>query len=187
MEHYFSLHETTIKIPMMIHYPALFEPGAEDVEPTQLTDLFPTLMTVLDLDPGKAQGADLLAPGARNNRPLLCEFYWPSHALHTYGDDWDEAALNRWKRHLKAVIYGSDKLIWASDGEHELYDLAEDPEERQNLIASPEMAPKVDALTSLIDSLIARYRMEAAGNVKPGGPELDEETMEALKALGYIR
>jgi arylsulfatase A-like enzyme len=187
MEHYFSLHETTLRIPLMIHYPALFRPGAEDVEPTQITDLFPTLMNLLGLDPGNAHGADLLEPGARNNRPILCEFYWPAQALHAYGEDGDDLAMNRWKRHLKAVIHGSDKLIWASDGDHELYDLAEDPEELHNRIASPEAIPKVQALTKLMDLLIARYRADFVGERSTDIPEPDEETLEALKALGYVR
>lgn len=187
MEHYFSLHQTTVKIPLMIRYPAFFRPGTEDVEPTQITDIFPTLMNLLGLDPGEAHGADLLEPGARSNRPVLCEFYWPSQALHAYGEDGDDMAMNRWKRHLKAVIYGSDKLIWASDGDHEFYDLTEDPEERHNLIASPDAAPKVKALTKLIDSLIARYRADFVGERSTDIPEPDEETLEALKALGYVR
>jgi arylsulfatase A-like enzyme len=187
MEHYFSLHETTVRIPLMIHYPDLFAPGAEDTQPTQLTDLFPTLMNHLGLDPGEAQGIDLLDPTARTNRPLLCEFYWPAQALHAYGEDWDEPALNRWKRHLRAVIYGGDKLIWASDGDHELYDLAEDPEELHNLIAAPEAADKTEALTVLMNSLIARYGTDSTVDLKPGGPELDEETLEALRALGYVQ
>jgi hypothetical protein len=143
-------------------------------------------MNYLRLDPGESQGIDLLEPGARQDRPILCEFYWPAQALHAYGKDWDNMALNRWKRHLKAVIYGNDKLIWASDGNHELYDLAKDPKESNNLIASPEASSKVLALNSIMDALIARYREHAVWNLRSGGPDLDEETVEALKALGYI-
>jgi hypothetical protein len=85
------------------------------------------------------------------------------------------------------VILGGDKLIWASDGDHEFYRLSEDPEERNNLIASPDTGPNVAALTVVMESLIARYRGDHAGDRTPGGPELDEETREALKALGYLR
>lgn len=187
MEHYFSLHETTVKIPLLIRHPGTFQPGAEDHEPTQLTDIFPTLMGLLELEAGVAQGADLLAAGSRTGRPVLCEFYWPAQALHAYGKDWDDDALNRWKRHLRAVILGGDKLIWASDGDHEFYRLSEDPEETDNRIGSPEVAPNVSALTAVMESLIARYRGDYAGDRAPGGPELDEETREALKALGYLR
>ena len=37
-----------------------------------------------------------------------------------------------------AVHAGPHKLIWAEDGRHELYDLAADPGERENLIDRPD-------------------------------------------------
>jgi arylsulfatase A-like enzyme len=187
MEHYFSLHEPVVRIPLLIRYPPAFPPGTEDTDPAQLTDIYPTLCRLLRLDPGDAQGIDLLESGARTDRPVLLEFYWPSQALACYGEDWDDPALNRWKRHLRSVVYGDDKLIWASDGDHELYDLADDPLEERNLAGTPEGAVKIGSLTTLLDTLIERYYWPTPEGHKTGGPELDEETREALRSVGYPR
>ncbi|MBD3868563.1 MAG: sulfatase [Acidobacteria bacterium] len=187
MEHYFTLYESVVRIPLLIHYPQAFPPGAEDNDPTQLTDLVPTLLNLLELGEGDTQGIDLLETGARKDRPVLLEFYWPAEAIETYGEDWDSVELNRWKRHLRAVIYGDDKLIWASDGDHELYDLQADPAEENNLTHLPGGADKVEALTSLLENLIKRYHRDIPGDRISGGPELDEETREALRSLGYVR
>jgi len=187
MEHYFSLHEPAVRIPLLIRYPPAFAPGSEDDDPAQLTDIYPTLCNLLNLDTGNSQGVDLLERGARTDRPVLMEFYWPSQALACYGEDWDNPVLNRWKRHLRAVVYGSDKLIWASDGDHELYDLAADPGEERNLAKLPEGVARTESLTALLDSLIERYYWPSPEDHKAGGPELDEETREALRSLGYLR
>ena len=66
----------------------------------------------------------------------------------------------------------------AVDGERfELYDLAADPEEEQNLFDAREKAPEtVELLEALAPYLSARA----------AAPQLSEETIKALQAAGYI-
>ncbi|GAI17193.1 unnamed protein product, partial [marine sediment metagenome] len=49
MDHIFSLHETLIKIPLIIRYPKNFSPGTRDDRSVQLVDIFPTLLNLLDI------------------------------------------------------------------------------------------------------------------------------------------
>jgi hypothetical protein len=73
------------------------------------------------------------------------------------------------------------KYIRSSDGQHELYDLAADPEERTNLTQEqPVIAAR---LHRLLDKQL---------DVKPIGPSknappLSEAELEAMRALGYAQ
>jgi hypothetical protein len=78
------------------------------------------------------------------------------------------------------------RLIWSSDGRHELYDLALDPGETHNLY-DPDDARALELAGILEDY----QRGTNAGLPQASGgdvlPPLDEESREALRALGYVR
>jgi hypothetical protein len=73
------------------------------------------------------------------------------------------------------------KYIWASDGDHELYDLHTDPDEKHNIFADqPSVATDLDRhLTEWRNSFRAATPSEPA-------PEFDEEVKARLRALGYL-
>ena len=48
MSHAYSLHDTLIHVPLLVRYPELFPPGQRVTQQVQLTDLFPTVLDVLD-------------------------------------------------------------------------------------------------------------------------------------------
>jgi hypothetical protein len=79
------------------------------------------------------------------------------------------------------------KLIWGSDGNHELYDLRRDPGEKVNLIARQEYSKSAGELLGLLDGLVKKYdlKMQDAPPVKE--EELDNATRQRLKSLGYVR
>ncbi|MGW8251796.1 MAG: sulfatase/phosphatase domain-containing protein, partial [Anaerolineales bacterium] len=87
----------------------------------------------------------------------------------------------RYDRSLKMIRTDRYKYIWASDGNHELFDLQEDPDEEQNIIKDQQkIAKDLDRqLTSWQDSF------EAAAPSEPA-PEFDEEIKARLRALGYL-
>jgi len=82
---------------------------------------------------------------------------------------------------------GDMKLIWGSDGNHELYNLRKDPQEKENLIAKQEYAKTTQELIKILDDLIKKYdlKMPKARPVDQG--ELDRATRDKLKSLGYVR
>ncbi len=84
------------------------------------------------------------------------------------------------RRELRSIEAGGWKLIEAFPGSMELYDLTADPGETRNLAA--ERPDVLDELTELLGNRGDAYR-ELFG----GGAGTDPETLERLRALGYIR
>jgi hypothetical protein len=73
------------------------------------------------------------------------------------------------------------KLIWRSTGEHELYDLAEDPGESVNRFADdPATAAAVEGELRAWERSLGEQRVETRE------AEFDEETAHRLRGLGYI-
>jgi len=196
MDHVFSLYESLTKIPLLIRYPKAFAPGSEDDSLVQLTDIFPTLLNLAGLEPGAfpSQGRDLLQgdPGGRRDaggrRYIFCEYYYPRQVLEIFHEQHREnPRLDRFKRRLRAVISNNMKLIWGSDGKHELYDLARDPREGTNLIDETIYSEQVQDMIKTLDSLVHSYKQSR--DVQPDRleKEIDDETLEALKSLGYTQ
>jgi arylsulfatase A-like enzyme len=50
MSHAYSLHDTLIRVPLIIRHPDYFTPGQRVTQQVQLTDVFPTLVDLLQLD-----------------------------------------------------------------------------------------------------------------------------------------
>jgi arylsulfatase A-like enzyme len=134
-----------------------------------LVDLVPTLCTYLGVAcPDDLAGQDLLAqrPGRRF---VVSEATGPA------------------PRH-RAIRNRSFKLIWqpqgAPDGPrasaYSLYDVANDPGERDDRIDDPALRDAVTALTGALQSAGPEQPRHAAPAV-----EMDREVEERLRALGY--
>jgi len=196
MDHVFSLYETTTRIPLVIRYPAFFEPGSTVESPVQLTDVFPTVLALTGIDDAEhpSQGRSLLGE-LPSEREVLCEYYYPRQAIRGYRrlDDRASPILAPYKRRIRSLIAGGVKLIWGSDGRSELYDLRGDPGERVDVIDSPEHSETARALEERLTDLVDAYRgarpdalaEPRAESDEPGAP-LDEATREALRSLGYL-
>jgi hypothetical protein len=79
----------------------------------------------------------------------------------------------------QAVVWARRKLIVRRDGVELLYDLRQDPAERNDLRARrPDLAAK---LRRLLAEELAGGRRE-----KPESPAFDAETRKQLESLGYI-
>jgi arylsulfatase A-like enzyme len=79
---------------------------------------------------------------------------------------------------MRAVEQGSEKLVWSAYGDTwELYDLASDPGEQDNLAAR--LPARAQALAAGLDAAVAFW--------SPAQPlELDADMREQLRALGYL-
>ena len=195
MDHVFSLHESIIRIPLIIHYPRLFPPGIRHEYPVQLTDIFPTLLEIIGADATRypSQGRSLIGRKPEDNALILSEYYYPKQALEAMGKrglvklDEKKTPLDKYKRRIKALIKGDIKLIWGSDGNHELYNLRRDPQEKENLIARQEYAKILQELLKLLDSLMEKYDLKMPKARPFKQEELDEATRQRLKSLGYLK
>jgi arylsulfatase A-like enzyme len=189
MSHAYSLHDTLIHVPLILRYPACFPAGQRVTQQVQLTDLFPTLLDILHLDlPGvrkELQGVSLLAvePEAEKERLAYAEMLAPHPSIVALNrrvgapEDTPRAAFDR---ALRCLRMPESKVIWASDGQHALYDLRQDPDETTNRFADePVLA------ATLLDML---YAWQPSNDVpySPQLPVLDQDVRQRLRDLGYI-
>ncbi len=182
LDHQYSLYEELLRVPLVIHYPEILEPGREK-RPVVNFDIFPTLLELAGLDPPdrpSRHAMSLLDPAP--DRLRLAEY--PSDlenpiekVKRIYGS-WDPTPF---RRRMTALYDGTFKYIHASDGSSELYDLSADPGERQNLLATRSAETK--RLRETLRRLMAEtVPFDYASAV---GPELSDEQLERLESLGY--
>jgi arylsulfatase A-like enzyme len=82
---------------------------------------------------------------------------------------------------FRALYLGRYKLVWNSLGNHALFDLESDPREEKNLAAA-DPTRTAEAL-GVLEKVMASLPSPGA----PGPPAvLDDETLEALRSLGYV-
>ncbi|HYV85102.1 MAG TPA: sulfatase-like hydrolase/transferase [Patescibacteria group bacterium] len=152
MDHKLNLYEPVLRVPMVLRYPPAIAPGLRVESPVMLQDLYPTLLSLAGVDqgapPAPAEGVRIqvfppesrvlpgvtgLTPGpirgASVEDPLIAEYAHPGEFLDAMKEVAQGADLARWSRSLVAFRAAGEKLIWASDGRNELYDLASDPSE----------------------------------------------------------
>ena len=159
------LYQEELHIPLIIKYPGTeYKPKEEDVR-LQLTDIFTMILNRLGIaPPPDIQGS--IPPNIKH--PIFAEVY-PLPALSPHGD---------WR----AIYKGKFKFLWNSKGNNLLFNLDDDPSESVNLL---------DQYPDLVKTMGSAINEFMATLPKPGpaGPiqEIDEETTEALKSLGYVK
>lgn len=167
--HNWHTWEEYLRIPMILCHPVLPEGAVVDAAVTTV-DMLPTLIEWFDL-PAPAQALQ----GRSLAGPLVGEGEWPDGPVFA-----SSRPLNG-RREL-SVIDGRWKYTRREPAGHEsLYDLAEDPGERHNLL---KRRPAVTA--RLRASLLAWLAPQRRSYTSPS-PGLDDETLERLRELGYLR
>jgi arylsulfatase A-like enzyme len=188
--HSFALYEPTLHVPLVIRPPhaagangAAHAAGTRRSDPVQLTDVFATIARAAGATPSdpRVVGRDLLGGPLPEQRPLVAEYYRPDMFLRRFPDTpRAQAAVAPYRRRLRSIRIGDDKLVWGSDGLRELYDTRLDPaEQRDRSDREPE---RVRALTSRLDAVVRDLTREP----EPIDVPLDPETEQNLRALGYL-
>jgi arylsulfatase A-like enzyme len=169
MEHGFISHSTTpyeelVRVPLIVKFPNSRHAGRRIDRQVRLVDLAPTLVDLVGGDPLQGiDGVSLLSLLSKGDSPGVEP---PAYAfVETAG--------------AVAIRTESEKLIQYADGAWEFYDLVEDPGEQRDLSgADPVGAAALRALAAL--ALEERKRRD------PVTAPLDPDTIEKLKALGYV-
>ncbi|MCP5042409.1 MAG: sulfatase [bacterium] len=189
VNHVFSLYETTVQIPLLIRHPTAFAAGTRDGRPVQLVDLFASALAAAGIAQAEhpTHGRSLLGDEVLE-RPILTEYYRPDQAmerLYPSGEGRGHRRTARYERRLRTLSRGGWKLVWGSNGKHELYHLASDPAEAHDRIDDPAASEIRNALLEELAALV-----EELGRGEPFGhdeqPPLDAKTREELRALGYL-
>jgi arylsulfatase A-like enzyme/Flp pilus assembly protein TadD len=165
--HAILIYQATLHVPMILAGPGV--PGHTVIgAPVATVDLLPTILGLLNVaPPGGLNGRDL-GPGLRGQRLSPQALY--AESLF--------ARLNcRWSS-LRALVEGDWKLVQGA--ELELYNLATDPSELNDLTAAePERARRMQqALQVAVRSMAPEGDTARANAVSP-------EQAERLRSLGY--
>jgi arylsulfatase A-like enzyme len=164
-EHGHHLTQQELRIPLLMKYPRGEVASTRLDVPVQLTDVFAMVLDRLGIaPPPDAQGT----ASPRPDHQMVAE-------LRSLTPD----ERPSWR----ALIEGSFKYLWNTRGEQMLYDLAGDPgETRDRAPMEPE----------LVQAMAARLEEFFATLPKPTRPdseevrEVDDETVRALRDLGYL-
>jgi arylsulfatase A-like enzyme len=182
MGHGIHLYEEAVRVPLVFRWPGRLPAGTRLPGPAEHVDLVPTVLELMGLDAGtdEVEGVSLAEgllgkPGTRgrNSRRTV--------VLQRRRYDSETVAGVPVKGSKFAVRTGSWKYIEAEEeGTRELFDLVRDPGETANLAAS--RTDEADRLSRLLAAWRRRFeRGEGARD------DTSPETLEALRALGYVQ
>jgi arylsulfatase A-like enzyme len=175
--HGVSLYQDQVHVPLLVKWPDS-ESGNAVHEVVSHVDLFPTVVDLLDRDvPHPLAGVSLLELMSSTGRRVISESY--PNGTHA---SWHE----RHDRLERSLFADGFKLVTSSRGKRELYALGQDPDEYHDLFdREPEQA---SVLESLLDDWIADNEEYLNAEFGSNGQlELDKETVDRLRALGYIQ
>ena len=196
MEHRWSVYQQLLSVPLVVRYPKRLAPSRVR-ERVSTTDVFATVLDVTGTTPPRAPTTSTSLIRRVNERSfakqvftqMLDPFATQLKSIKTAYPDIDVAPFTRT---YCAAFEGAHKLIYASDGKHELFDVEADPAESQNLYAR-----EVDAAIRLTDGLAAweaalptydpalRAANDGAQGQKTDAAAKREECQQ-LVLLGYI-
>jgi arylsulfatase A-like enzyme/Flp pilus assembly protein TadD len=163
-------YNSTLHVPLIIKAPDI-DPGRVD-EIVSTVDVVPTVLELLNIPNrwnDKLDGRSLtaLAKGEAQAHRVRRNYYAETlspRISHGWGE-------------LRTLYYGDYKYIHGP--RPEFYDLASDPQEHNDLIASdPERA---EVMKERLSRWLNEYSVETASHI-----EADHETIQRLMSLGYI-
>ena len=182
-EHGFFIYNATLRVPLILKLPGtgratqipvprVPDPGSRVVfSPVGTIDVAPTIAQWCEIPASETRGFQgrsllrlLVQEAASDDTPVYGESYYPRDSF-----GWHQ---------LRCVITSRFKYIGAP--RPELYDLAADPQERTNLMATSTAVAAT--LRERLRDMESQYSAPAA--TSPA--KLDTETIERLRSLGYV-
>ncbi len=182
-DHMNSLYEEVIKVPLIIRLPGNPKtPPGRITYQTSMTDLTPTILNLLEIrDKTRMEGLDLFGGAVRNREYVF------SQRRHIDGQDdpavRDEKPRENFEYGDKYAVRTNDmKYLHLTRGEDELYDLKNDPGEKNNLLKTrTDMRKVADRYRKVLMDWLKDTPLKSKQNV-----QIDEDVKEKLKSLGYV-
>jgi arylsulfatase A-like enzyme len=183
--HGHCLYDEVLRVPLIFYLPG-FSPKPRIKQQVRLIDIMPTVLDVvgIDYDTTKMQGISLL-PLIKGERIGDEELVAISEAI-SEGPEMKSFRTSKIKYiYTVEIAEGGERILIADNPDREeLYDLEHDPGERYNLQAEePNLASK---LKNEINDILKEAVKTSAGQ-RDKRIEVDQETRNKLKALGYIQ
>ncbi|MBI5511101.1 MAG: sulfatase [Deltaproteobacteria bacterium] len=197
--HAHHLFEEIVRAPLIIKAPLMSERGSYNHYLFQTVDLMPTIIRAFGAPvPDYLPGVDIFRHLARpervdiDNRFVTCEFHnfgisrrmirtYRSKVIYGDPTDHDQFMATVGKQRLLPSVSFTEEQV-------QMFDIAADPFERHNLFDKTTGAPGPRWWHLL--GIVKRHRqVEAAGGLPHvvDNLNLDPETRQDLKALGYIQ
>ena len=169
------MYEESLRMPLLVRWPGVVEPGSDDTHLVQNLDFAPTFLEMAGAEvPEEMQGHSLV-PLLRGEDPDG----WRGSIYYHY---YEYPAVHSVQRHY-GVRTDRFKLIHYYDiDEWELFDLENDPDEMVNLYDEPDRADLIDELKRELTRLRALYRVPEVDPDRAG--QSDGRDAEELLRLG---
>ena len=166
-EHGHMLYNSTLHVPLIISHPQLARQGSRIPTGVSLTDLFPTMLDCLAIKQSAAQAL-------RSFRPALLG--QPIAARACYAET-DAPLTAHGAAPQRSVLIDAWKYIRSP--QPELYHVAKDPGETQNLVdREPQKQHE-------LDELISKWETNSVAT-GPGEVRLSDAEQRRLASLGYV-
>jgi arylsulfatase A-like enzyme len=180
--HHRTVYDEVLRIPFALRLPGGEHAGKAVDEQVSLIDVFPTLLDAAGFRlPSDAEGESLASwlGGTRSAREAI------------YSDFYDKRGFNLQVARRTAgekTIQHFNRITHPKRGSLEFYDLSRDPAESDNRAdeGPPAMTSAIEAMTTWLELRWRAHRYVALATAGGASIEIDEETQERLKALGYV-
>jgi arylsulfatase A-like enzyme len=173
VEHNMDVYQPGVHVPLIVYTPGQTpEVDAEVVTSQDMAFLLAERVGTKDVR--VALTALSRGPGTH---PALAENYY-SRPWDVFSEIWG----HRFQRIRRALYEWPNKVIHATDGTQELYDLERDPDEARDL------GPQLPGVTQRMASAIDREAARSAAQDRADTPEvqLTDEEVAQMRALGYV-
>jgi arylsulfatase A-like enzyme len=174
------LYEPSLAIPMGFAWQGRITPRSEDA-PALIMDLAPTVLELLDMEvPDDFEGFSWARVIRGADPPMDRAICYQAHKGAVHGTHESELARSKGLISVGLVRDERKEILRVKNNSHLLFDLVDDPEELANLVTedsspSPELLRCVGSISDALGSL---DRLTTK--------KLDDETVEQLRALGYL-
>ena len=159
-------YEWSLHVPLGLRLPGVFAPGRS----ARRTGHFEVLRMVRNV----LEGTPLHWMSEVDKTPRIFNEAWSQR-------DHDKGRASDNRPTATVVFAGNLKLIHRISGRSELFDLDADPDEERNLFDTTD-----PALAALRERMIREVMLRTTRGPGPA-PELSEDALERLRALGYVR
>ncbi len=185
------LYEETLRVPLIFRWSGKIPTGSVIRGPAEIVDVMPTILGLVGIAPGELalQGRDIsgaLTTGAALDPERSVFFQRRLYQKDLVPTFPVEGVMFGRPLRVKGSKFGIREGDWKYieaplEQTRELYDLSTDPDERVNLLARrPELASE---LAGRLEAWRSGQEGLALGPVQ----EADDEELERLRALGYVR
>ncbi|MCW5889397.1 MAG: sulfatase-like hydrolase/transferase [bacterium] len=172
--HGIFVYDATVHVPLVFRFPRALPAGRVYDGPTRHVDLMPTILGLLGLEPPAATQGLALGDALAGRIPAPTPVQYAEARLAEEGFGMAP---------LYAIRHGGRK--WIRAPLPELYDLGADPKELRNLYpAEAAQSRPLDADLTALDEDSAR--LVAKLGLKATTHQIDAETADMLRALGYL-